>query len=190
MVIWWSRRIDDLDHFTDQMVELLSIQAGPVLERVRQVEDLDRAATTDSLTGVLNRRAFEDAMAAPADDAVLLLFDLDRFKQLNDTQGHPAGDRVLRAFAAALASSVRDGLDQVCRIGGDEFAVITRGDADVALAVLGRLTTAWKHPEGVGFSAGYAVLMPGEAAEQLSARADSALYAEKKRRRERIRRPL
>ncbi|MBT0771577.1 GGDEF domain-containing protein [Kineosporia sp. J2-2] len=187
MVIWWTLPLPDLDRFTDQMVELLSIQAGPVLERVRQVEDLDRAATTDPLTGVLNRRAFEHGMADLADDAVLLLFDLDRFKQLNDTQGHPAGDRVLRAFAAALASSVRAGIDRVCRIGGDEFAILTRGDGQVARAVLERLAGVWTQPEGVGFSAGFAVREPGETPERLGARADAALYEEKRGRRERAR---
>ncbi len=186
IVMWWTSPVADLDHFTDQIVELLSIQAGPVLERVRQVEDLDRAATTDSLTGVLNRRAFAHGLENLADDAVLLLFDLDRFKALNDSQGHPAGDRVLRAFAASLAASVRD-TDLVCRIGGDEFAVIAGGDREVAQAVLDRLGEAWTSPEDVGFSAGYALRLPGEPAEQLNARADQALYSEKNRRRGRSR---
>ncbi|GLY17006.1 hypothetical protein Kisp01_40210 [Kineosporia sp. NBRC 101677] len=182
MVIWWTRPVSDLDHFTDQVIELLSIQAGPVLERVRQVEELDRAAMTDSLTGVGNRRAFEQALQCLADDAVLVLFDLDKFKALNDSQGHPAGDRVLRAFAAALAGSVRD-TDLVCRFGGDEFAVIARGDGAVARAVLERLASVWSAPEGVGFSAGYAVRQVGEAPALLNARADEALYAEKNLRR-------
>lgn len=185
MVMWWRRPMADLDHFTDQVVELLSIQAGPVLERVRQVEDLDRAATTDSLTGVLNRRAFQHGMENLADDAVLLLFDLDRFKALNDSQGHPAGDRVLRAFAASLSASVRDDIDLVCRIGGDEFAVISRGEREVAESVLERLEAAWRSPEGVGFSAGFALRRPGESPDALSARADQALYVVKNRRRER-----
>ena len=182
MVIWWTTPIDDLDHFTDQVVELLSLQAGPVLERVRQVEELDRAATTDSLTGVLNRRGYEDGMRHLAEDALLLVFDLDRFKQLNDTKGHPAGDRVLRAFAATLTSSVR-GTDLVCRIGGDEFAVILRGGQEVAEAVLARLTAAWTHPEDVGFSAGYGMRQLGESPEDLNARADASLYEQKKARR-------
>ncbi|GAB6902202.1 sensor domain-containing diguanylate cyclase [Kineosporia succinea] len=184
IVVWWTTRVDDLDHFTDQILELLSLQAGPVLERVRVVEHLDRAATTDGLTGVLNRRAFDQGLAGLPDDAVLLLFDLDRFKALNDSQGHPAGDRVLRAFAAALAASVRDS-DLVCRIGGDEFAVIATGDGRAARSVLERLEALWTSPEGVGFSAGYALRRPGEPAEQLSARADEALYEEKNRRRSR-----
>nr|WP_269330408.1 sensor domain-containing diguanylate cyclase [Kineosporia babensis] len=186
MVMWWTAPISDLDRFTDQVLELLSIQAGPVLERVRQVEDLDRAATTDSLTGVLNRRAFEHGMAHLAEDAVLLLFDLDRFKALNDSQGHPAGDRVLRSFAAALARSVRES-DLVCRIGGDEFAVIASGEEKVAQAMLERLEAVWTSPEDVGFSAGYALRRPGEAPDALNARADEALYTEKNRRRGRAR---
>ncbi|GLY31569.1 sensor domain-containing diguanylate cyclase [Kineosporia sp. NBRC 101731] len=185
MVAFWTRPVNELDPFDAQVMELLSLQAGPVLMRVRHVEELDRAATTDPLTGVSNRRAFEQAMANLEDDALLLLFDLDRFKGVNDTQGHSAGDRVLQAFASSLTASVRD-TDLACRIGGDEFAVLTRGSSEVARAILDRLSAAWSYPEGVGFSVGSAERRPGESAEHLSTRADEGLYAMKHRRRERV----
>jgi diguanylate cyclase (GGDEF)-like protein len=95
-------------------------------------------AQLDALTGLANRRRFDEALdaavAAAGDPAAgrrgadarsfaIVLFDLDRFKLVNDTYGHPAGDRLLRAVAAACAAIVRPG-DTLARIGGDEFAVI------------------------------------------------------------------
>ena len=84
----------------------------------------------DPLTGLYNRRFFEEALAQHVETArryerelTLVLFDLDRFKQLNDACGHEAGDEALRVFADRLGRVVRKA-DLVCRIGGDEFAVI------------------------------------------------------------------
>lgn len=177
--IWWSRPMGSLDAFAEQVTRLLSVQAAPVLERLRQLEDLDRVALTDPLTGVGNRRAFEQALAHLPRDVALIMCDLDRFKILNDTQGHAAGDRVLRHFAATATGALRDG-DRVCRIGGDEFALLVHGDGAAVDAVLGRLDRAWNAPEGVGFSAGSAVRRPREDAAALSERADQALYDAKR----------
>jgi diguanylate cyclase (GGDEF)-like protein len=89
-----------------------------------------RAALTDSLTGIANRRAFFDRGAALLDDAMadrdsaaLLLFDLDRFKDINDTAGHQAGDRVLQTFCDLVAATLRPG-DLFGRLGGEEFACL------------------------------------------------------------------
>lgn len=91
---------------------------------------LAEQATRDYLTGLYNRRYFDETLAdhvAAANrygrELSLLLFDVDDFKQLNDTCGHEAGDEALRQFATLLKSSVRKA-DIVCRFGGDEFAVI------------------------------------------------------------------
>ena len=178
--IWWSSKIDELDPFGEQVVRLLSLQAGPVLDRVRQLQVLDQAALTDPLTGAGNRRAYEDRLEHLVDGTVLILCDLDRFKLVNDTQGHAAGDRVLRAFAAIAASCVRDG-DLVARIGGDEFALLLPGGPVEADSVLTRLYLAWTAPAGVGFSAGSATRRAGEDGQHLSERADQALYAAKRR---------
>ena len=151
------------------------------MDRARQLDELDQAATTDQLTGIGNRRAYEQRLAQLAEDAAVILYDLDRFKQLNDTQGHPAGDRVLRAFAALAASCVRAQTDLVARIGGDEFALIVDRGETTARNVLERLRSGWNNPENVGFSAGIAARAIGEDAYQLAERADQALYAEKRR---------
>jgi two-component system cell cycle response regulator len=91
---------------------------------------LNEHATHDWLTGLHNRRYFEATLANHIEvasrygrDLSLVLFDLDRFKQINDTHGHDAGDDVLRQFATLLKASARKA-DIVCRYGGDEFAVI------------------------------------------------------------------
>lgn len=95
-----------------------------------EVERLRLEAETDSLTGVLNRRAFERALQkeqarAARNEGVLVYFalDLDRFKGVNDTFGHPKGDEVLCAVAFALRNASR-AYDLVCRLGGDEFVLV------------------------------------------------------------------
>ena len=91
---------------------------------------LNEHATRDWLTGLHNRRYFEETLSDHIEAASrynrelsLVLFDIDRFKQINDTHGHEAGDEVLRQFADILKTTARKA-DIVCRFGGDEFAVI------------------------------------------------------------------
>lgn len=109
----------------DDLSPLLT-DLGPRLAAARAVHDAERRAVVDPLTGLRNRRELERAMAAygprPADPASLVYIDLDHFKRLNDTLGHPAGDAALKHVARLLETAVRDG-DLVARIGGEEFAV-------------------------------------------------------------------
>ncbi|HEY9889102.1 MAG TPA: GGDEF domain-containing protein [Candidatus Obscuribacterales bacterium] len=100
----------------------------------RQLSETESLANTDQLTGLANRRGLEQAIhrltrleATPSDDqAVLMLIDLDHFKDINDTYGHIVGDRLLVAVAQVLVCHTR-ATDIVARLGGDEFAVILRG---------------------------------------------------------------
>lgn len=94
------------------------------------VEGLVELATRDGLTGLVNRRTFEGALAREAariarsgESGLLLLLDIDHFKRVNDTHGHAAGDAVLKVVARAIAEQVRP-MDMVARIGGEEFGVI------------------------------------------------------------------
>jgi len=138
--------------------------------------ELAGQAVRDSLTGLYNRRFFDEALAQNIEAArrygrelSLVLFDLDKFKQVNDTCGHLAGDEVLKNFARLLQETVRKA-DIVCRIGGDEFAVI--------LPETG-LSSAWKFIERVSkeisASAGAAALP----SDNLFAAADRELLAVK-----------
>jgi diguanylate cyclase (GGDEF)-like protein len=160
------------------------------------MRELRLLATRDALTGLLNRRAFDALLAEEADRArrlgrslALLLLDLDHFKSVNDTRGHPGGDAVLAAVARILGNEVRT-IDKVARIGGEEFAVLLmETDAAEGFAVAGRLVEAVRAQpivlgEGgaltITVSAGVAALpVHGEADATLLAAADKALYAAK-----------
>jgi diguanylate cyclase (GGDEF)-like protein len=160
-------------------------------------EETDRAlhalARTDSLTGLLNRRALQDeakALIAQArrhgDPLTALLIDLDRFKQINDRRGHESGDRALCLVATLLQEALRRG-DRAGRWGGEEFCVLlARGGADAGVTFDQRLRSALADRSSaelgfrVGFSAGLATLRPGDdSLQMLVQRADSALYAAK-----------
>jgi diguanylate cyclase (GGDEF)-like protein/PAS domain S-box-containing protein len=123
------------------------------ITRMKEAEEsLERLARIDSLTGVANRRQFEEQLAAAVarasrqDEAVALLaIDIDHFKSINDNHGHPAGDAVLVEVAGRLLASVRAG-DLVARLGGDEFMVIVSNPAPdsaetIARKVLGIMRT-------------------------------------------------
>ena len=162
------------------------------------VRPISTSANTDVLTGLLNRRAYLSAAAAAiaycrshGQPIALLSMDLDKFKPINDTYGHAAGDYVLRVVGARLHSFFRSG-DIVARLGGDEFCVLLKNVAPDQLAALtARVTAALKAPierDGqllvIGCSIG--VMMSESAAdlrlETLMDRADAALYAAKRAR--------
>jgi len=184
--------------------------AQRLAERAREAEALRgalaearRAAATDSLTGLCNRRAFDEALcsgmqAAEAQGAPLCLvtFDIDHFKIVNDRHGHAAGDAVLQGLAQTLREWARPG-DHPARVGGEEFAVIlpdTGHEEATQLAETLRRTTereAFLASNGgerlsITISLGVAELRPAEPREELLARADAALYAAKHQGRNRV----
>jgi diguanylate cyclase (GGDEF)-like protein len=169
---------------------------------VQLKDTVDRLARTDELTGLNNRRAFlEDAereiAAAERQDCALalLILDLDYFKRVNDTFGHRIGDVVLVAVAQALVQSVRDGVDLVGRLGGEEFAVLlTRCDEEAALRAAESIRAAIEAeristpvgPIGLTVSVGCAPLAAGENISGALQKADEALYAAKRAGRNRV----
>jgi len=128
----------------EQIAQLstLGIQVGARIGTVRAFNTSQRKATTDSLTGLPNRRAAEDRFRQMAGDnqpLSVILADLDHFKRLNDTRGHEAGDQALRLFSEILRSSMRHG-DLAARWGGEEFLMLMpRTSATQAQEVIDRL---------------------------------------------------
>lgn len=152
--------------------------------------ELDIQARRDVLTGIANRRAFDEGLAsACAGDGAfaLLMLDLDGFKSVNDTFGHAAGDELLRQVAGRLSSVSRDG-DLLARLGGDEFAMILRGaDRDAAEAVGQRAIRLVSKPyvvlgadARVGTSVGIEISEGKREPASLKDAADRALYAAKR----------
>jgi diguanylate cyclase (GGDEF)-like protein len=181
-----------------EVLEALS-SAGPRLSRALESQALRAAADRDPLTGLHNRRSFDAAVGLQglqgAPQGALISADLDRFKQLNDTLGHAAGDAALVHFARILREQTRAS-DRAARMGGEEFAVWLPG-ADLALGVkiaerirmkLG--TTAWEwqgRPWPLAASFGVASVPETSArAENLAAQADAALYVAKRTGRNRV----
>lgn len=166
------------------------------LEQTRsRLEVAEKDADQDHLLPLLNRRAFVRELTRSiglasryGTPSSLVYFDLDGFKQINDTHGHAAGDAVLAHFSKTLVEHTRDS-DIVGRIGGDEFGVVLSHATQLvahrkAAALAETLTNtpadwdACKIP--VAFSYGTFELMPGENADSAIARADQAMYAHKK----------
>lgn len=171
----------------------------------KSLADVKQEATTDALTGLCNRRAFDArirrmmAQAKEADAAALslLLLDVDHFKRFNDVHGHSTGDLVLRLVARLPADNVK-GRDTVARYGGEEFAILLTGAGLRAAEVVARqineaLSSKRLVTKGtaasfdhVTISGGVAQARPGEAAAALVERADAALYEAKRTGRNRV----
>jgi len=144
-------------------------------------------ATTDLLTGLINRRGlFEAAAKCSPGTTCLAMLDLDNLKEVNDAHGHLVGDEFIRGAAGRLRSNVAS-RDTVCRWGGDEFVVLFDLEGHLAETVLQRVvraitseplaTSAGAIP--VGISAGVTVWLDGEDADAVLARADGAMYRAK-----------
>ena len=196
-----SRR--DRTAWPESARRLLRVAAGETaaaLDRADSFRAAETSAATDPLTGLPNRRYFDEFSALMAgrrragDAVAVLMIDIDKFKGLNDTYGHPAGDRVLRSVAGAITSAVRD-QDVPARIGGEEFAVLLRNPGpDVAVEIGERVRQAVRDLDlvpigvpGVSVSVGVAnATDPDESIQALLGRADQALLRAKRAGRDRV----
>jgi diguanylate cyclase (GGDEF)-like protein len=180
--------------------EELELRVQERTEELRRAnEELSRLAFLDALTGVANRRVFDDALAAETARATryggtlsVVMADLDHFKGVNDTHGHAAGDEVLRVFGSVLRSCARES-DVVARYGGEEFAILAPNTGAAAAAqyaervrrlLAERVIPPLAAPMTCSF--GVAEWRPGGDARDLVARADAALYAAKREGRNRV----
>ena len=179
------------DAFGPDHVRTLAVLAdvvGTALSRAELLAQLRELADTDALTGLANRRSWYRALDAAVarsrrhgQPVSVLLLDLDGFKEVNDRLGHSAGDLMLRTIASHWSAALRD-TDVLGRVGGDEFAaLLEHADEEAAIEIVGRLRGAL--PAGERFSAGSATWDGEESVDELVARADFDMYADKRSRR-------
>jgi diguanylate cyclase (GGDEF)-like protein len=181
---------------------LLNLGAGAGLLGLAfwlQREELYARANTDGLTGLLNRRAFDEILIRElrrahrlAHPLPVMMADIDFFKRVNDSLGHQAGDEVLRHVANTLRRTLRPA-DVLCRFGGEEFAILLRESkpnqaADIAERLRTGVASIPDLPGGVRvtISIGLAISRPGESPEGLIARGDQAMYRSKREGRNRV----
>jgi diguanylate cyclase len=192
-----------MQHVTADLSAKLQARTSEVNALTESLRRAQSEALLDSLTGLKNRRglerAVEDLLREPPGllGSALLLADIDHFKVVNDTYGHVLGDKVIRAVAHVLRSSIK-GRDVAARLGGEEFAVLLpqtslTGAAAVAEQIRGTVAQGRIcRPDGnesigqVTLSVGVAVAKPGDTLEALLERADAAMYTAKRAGRNRI----
>jgi diguanylate cyclase (GGDEF)-like protein len=184
LMVAWGRSAARLSGRLADVLALLAAEAAVAIERADLLARLEAIARTDDLTGLANRRAWDELLPTElararrdGEPLCVAMLDLDRFKAYNDEHGHQTGDRLLKAAAGAWRRQLR-ATDVLARYGGEEFAlVLPRCDLEDALVLLARLRS--ETPEEQTASAGVAVWNGEEAPESLVARADEALYEAK-----------
>jgi diguanylate cyclase (GGDEF)-like protein len=195
-IILSRRNVEAWPAATQRVLAAAALEASAALSRVDSARVVGAQASTDTLTGLPNRRYFDEFCSLlgrrrrSGDDREfgVLMVDIDWFKRINDAYGHGVGDEVLRAVAGAIADAVRDG-DVPARFGGEEFAILLRNSSlQVALEVAERVRLAvsqldlhaWRVP-GVSVSVGVAVgSRSHEPISDLLVQADRALYRAKR----------
>lgn len=187
----------EMEQRTRSLESELQRSGEQVRELRSKLDNVRKESLTDPLTGIANRKAFDDAvgsalaqMAGEPEAVTLLLCDIDHFKSFNDNWGHQTGDQVLRLVANCLAENVK-GRDTAARYGGEEFAVLLRGTGleaatQVAEQIRNTVETKKLVKKSTGdvlgnitISIGVAQFAPGEAAEAVINRADACLYGAK-----------
>lgn len=198
IALYVQRNMSRLMQGLSDKSEQLRISLRDIIEHQHAEQALQRLAETDSLTGIANRRKFDEMMHIEINRAqrhtlplTLILLDLDHFKALNDTHGHQIGDAVLIEFARLVARHIRSH-DFFARWGGEEFAILaTHSDSADTLQFADklRLLIAEHSFANVGHitaSLGLSSLQTDDSIEALLGRADSALYAAKHKGRNRV----
>jgi diguanylate cyclase (GGDEF)-like protein len=190
LVVGWNQQVDGTGRIAASM-RMLAAETAMALERSDLLARLEESARTDDLTGLLNRRAWDEQLPREmararrhSDPLCIAMLDLDFFKNYNDQRGHQAGDRLLKQAAGAWVAELRAS-DTLCRYGGEEFTVALPGcNLSNAKDIVERLRVAMPADQTV--SAGVACWNGRESAEELVGRADAALYEAKRTGRDRL----
>lgn len=198
---WYASRTVMLLATTIVLIVLLAQGTRLYADLVDRAEELENEAHTDTLTGLPNRRRFDEEFVRAFGSAIrraspiaVAIIDIDRFKQYNDSFGHQAGDVALRQIADAIAESVERSGDFAARYGGEEFVLILEdttlgGAAGVAERIRSAVLDAAIPAPGDGLlsvSVGVAARLPGASRESLLRQADAALYDAKNGGRNRV----
>jgi diguanylate cyclase (GGDEF)-like protein len=184
LAVGWSSEIEGVGRIAASM-RMLAAETAMALERSDLLARLEESARTDDLTGLLNRRAWEEELPREmararrqSDPLCVAMLDLDFFKNYNDQRGHQAGDRHLKQSASAWARELRAS-DTLARYGGEEFSVALPGcRLENAKDIVERLRAVMPGDQTV--SAGVVCWNGRETVEELVGRADAALYEAKR----------
>ena len=194
----WERSMSATLALLTQAHNMLEEAEDRIFEQEQRIRQLEKVATTDELTGMLNRRGFYDAFRGDLDrcdrgliqGGLLVLIDLDNFKNINDTYGHLAGDAALRLVGRTLKAEIR-AMDAAARLGGDEFVLLlshtNKRDAATRAQSIGwklnNLSLAWNGDEiPVRASLGLKNFAAGHTADMIFNAADQGLYQQKEAR--------
>ncbi len=198
---WYASRAVVLFATSAVLAVLLAQAAQLYAELIQRAEVLEGEAHTDTLTGLPNRRRFDEEFARAFGSAIrrsspigVAIIDIDRFKNYNDSFGHQAGDEALRRIGEAIAESVERSGDFAARYGGEEFVVILEDTTLAGAAGVGErirnavLDAGIRAPAGglLSVSVGVAARLPGSTGEALLRQADAALYDAKNAGRNRV----
>jgi diguanylate cyclase (GGDEF)-like protein len=186
----WAQRVEQAPERLRSLMGLLASEAAVAIDRADLLTRLEAVARTDELTGLANRRAWDEELPrelarAQRDERPLCvaMIDLDHFKDFNDRHGHQAGDRLLKQLAAVWREVLRP-TDVLARYGGEEFVVLLPNcSLERAVDVVERLREVISDEETC--SAGVAVWDRAEPPERFVSRADDALYQAKREGRDR-----
>ncbi|MFN3480244.1 MAG: diguanylate cyclase [Thermodesulfovibrionales bacterium] len=195
LLLFLSERINAISSYQIDLLKILGNQASTAIANARLYSKIEKMAITDGLTGLYNHRHFQERVSSEfsrlsrlSTSLSLLLIDIDHFKKINDTYGHPAGDEVLRGVAGVIRDTIRS-IDIPARYGGEEFAVLlpdTNIDGAIRMAerlrssILNRRFSFNEKEIAVTVSTGIATSpYDAKTKEELIERADEALYRAK-----------
>jgi diguanylate cyclase (GGDEF)-like protein/PAS domain S-box-containing protein len=181
LTLAWSERVEEVSERVRSLMGLLAAEAAVAIDRADLLARLEAVARTDDLTGLANRRAWDEHLPRElsrarrdASPLCVAMLDIDRFKEYNDERGHQAGDRLLKQVAATWREMLRPS-DLLARYGGEEFGlVLPNCTLEKGMEVVERLRACT--PAGQTCSAGLAVWDGDESPDLLVSRADGALY--------------